>query len=106
VRQLLSRWGLAGDPWERGGPGRLRRRHEWWAHELVESLGVPISTLCQWCRKGWVHARRVCGPGPGRWLIWADADERRRLRRLRAVSHRGGHPYPVELTTPKPRPQR
>jgi recombinase-like zinc beta ribbon protein/recombinase len=106
IRQLLSRWELSSLPRKQSAPERLRAKHEWWANELVERLGMPLSTLCAWCRKGWVHARRVSWPGPGRWLIWADAAELRRLRRLKAVSHRGGHPYPTELTTPKPRPRR
>jgi len=42
-----------------------------------------------------------------RWLVWADAEELSRLRRLRDCPlGMGGTPrYPPELTTPKPRPK-
>lgn len=103
VRRCLSEWGLSGPAWKDEARERLRGADEWWVDELVGELGVPLATLCQWCRKGWVHARKVSWPG-GRWLIWADADDLRRLRRLKRISRRGGPDYPAELITPKPRP--
>jgi DNA invertase Pin-like site-specific DNA recombinase len=106
VRQLLCRWKLSGMKWKREVPERLRGRDEWWAHELVEQLGIALSTLCKWCRDGWVHARRVAWPcaGGGRWLVWADAEELERLRRLNACHGPGRqYPFPEELKTPKKR---
>ena len=60
-------------------------------------------------RRGWVHARRLTGPCSW-WVVWADAEERDRLRRLYAYG-RGcpgphGSRYPKELRTPKPRKTR
>jgi hypothetical protein len=51
------------------------------------------------------HWRR--SPLRGYYIIWADADERNRLRKLQAYfhAHSGLNTalYPKELTTPKPR---
>jgi DNA invertase Pin-like site-specific DNA recombinase len=106
VRQLLCRWGLSGLKWKRNVPEILRGADEWWAQELVEKLGTPLSTVCKWCREGWVHARRIAWSCPrgGKWLIWADAEELDRLTRLHACHGPGRrYPFPKELTTPKER---
>ena len=77
--------------------------NEWWMEDLTQELGIPKPTRDRWCRKGWMHARKVSIAGR-RWVIWADADELQRLRRLRACRRRGPPvPYPVQLTTPKKR---
>lgn len=107
VRQLLCRWELSGLNWKRSAPERLRQADEWWAPELVEKLGISHSTLCKWCKLGYVHARQVAWPCTAgkRWLIWADADELDRLSRLNACHGPGRrYPFPEELRTPKPRP--
>jgi DNA invertase Pin-like site-specific DNA recombinase len=106
VRQLLCRWELSGLKWKRSVPESLRRADEWWPQELMDKLGISLSTLCRWCREGWVHARRIAWPcsGGGRWLIWADADELDRLNRLNACHGTGRrYPFPEELRTPKER---
>jgi hypothetical protein len=107
VRQLLCRWELSGLDWKRGVPEHLRQADEWWPQELVGKLGISLSTLCKWCREGYVHARRIAWPcsGGGRWLIWADAEELERLSRLNACHGPGRrYPFPEELRTPKTRP--
>jgi len=55
-----------------------------------------------WVEKGYVHVRRV---GSKRHLvIWADAEQRERLGRLRDYLCPGRlNHYPVELTRPKTR---
>ena len=77
--------------------------HEWWLTDLARELEMPIPTVHSWLRRGWITARKLAGAG-GRWILWADADELDRLRRLRA-SPRGwaDQPYPPDLTTPKAR---
>ena len=57
----------------------------------------------EWVKRGSVHARRV---GSRKHLvIWADAEERERLCRLRDAFRPGQtNRYPVELTRPKARP--
>ncbi len=63
---------------------------------------MPIATLHRWQRVGWVSSRKVTAAG-GRWAIYADDDELLRLRRLRDSRRGWPQPYPIELTTPKPK---
>ena len=76
---------------------------EWWFRDLAQELGITMSRLRHWLKKGYVHSRKV-GRG-GHFVVWADADEVARLRRLRDFvlsSSRSG--FPAELTCPKNRP--
>ena len=57
--------------------------------------------LADWARRGWLHSRRT--PAQRLWVLWADKQEVKRLRKLAALSHRGVVEYPPELTTPKKR---
>lgn len=55
--------------------------NEWWFSDLVRHLQIPKSTLYNWIRRGYVHARKLPGiQGP--WIIWAAPDELERLRCL------------------------
>jgi DNA invertase Pin-like site-specific DNA recombinase len=102
VQQLLHRFGRIGICNRK--PCALPDEDEWWIPNLSVELGIPQSTIHSWICRGWLRARRVPG-GRGRWICWADADERQRLRRLYACPRgRDIHqPYPQELTTPKDR---
>jgi DNA invertase Pin-like site-specific DNA recombinase len=99
VRTLLSRRGMSrsqGDeePEDTEVPGA----DQWSMSRLVEALGIPLTTLCHWCRRGWLHAVKT---QTGRWKVWGNLEELARLRRLR--DYRRAHPsqrYPAELTTP------
>lgn len=71
---------------------------EWWIRDLADQLTIPTSTIRQWRKAGWIHARK----DNRRWVLWADAEEQDRLRRLRARRRGWPEPYPQELTTPKP----
>jgi hypothetical protein len=75
---------------------------EWWLSDLAAKLQMPSATLHRWRRVGWVTSRKVFTTG--RWALFADNSELRRLQRLR--THRRGwpDPYPAELTTPKSNP--
>jgi DNA invertase Pin-like site-specific DNA recombinase len=80
VRQLLSRRGLTG-----GAVGREQLdRGEWWLPDLAQKLAIPYDRLRDWALHGKVRARRVQPGGP--WIVWADSQERRRLRKLMANS--------------------
>src|SRR4051812_17229971 len=85
---------------------RLLRPDEWALSQLTKKLKVKLSTLLRWCRVGWVQTRKLPGAA-NRWLVWADAEELDRLRRLRDCPCDMSSPqrYPLELITPKPRPQ-
>ena len=98
VRQLLSRRGLANEKTytEQLGP------HEWWLPKLAEAIPVSAGKLADWVRRGWLHSRKT--PNRCLWVLWADKQELKRLRKLAALSHRGVVKYPTELTTPKERP--
>jgi len=98
VWQLLSRFRLTKkfDPIEPGP-------QEWRLAALAERLGVQELRLRRWARNGWVHAR-LASPGK-QWIVWADADELQRLVHLKACCKPGVCRYPVELTTPKPKPK-
>ena len=78
VRQLLCRRGLTG-----GAVGREQLASgEWWLPDLSEKLGITYDRLRDWALHGKVRARRVQPGGP--WVVWADSQELRRLRRLMA----------------------
>jgi DNA invertase Pin-like site-specific DNA recombinase len=71
----------------------------WKLGALARHLGVKPETLNTWRRRGWVHADRQ-----GRhWLLWADADELLRLKRLAAHDRPALKRIPAHLTTPKQR---
>jgi DNA invertase Pin-like site-specific DNA recombinase len=99
VRRLCRTLGLAGRPI---GPENdpCPVQGEWWLPDLAVELGVPRSVLYRWQRTGYVRARQRAGDQT-QWIVWADAAELRRLRKLRAYerAHRG-EPAPAELTTP------
>jgi hypothetical protein len=100
VRSLLSREGLSrsrpGLPFPEG-----RGRDEWWVSDLARELDMSPTGLHGWIQRGWVQARQL-GVGARCWIIWADAEEMARLRRLQAQRQA---PFPPELTTPKVRPE-
>jgi hypothetical protein len=99
VRQLLSRWQLSGGRHEAVSLGP----EEWWLSDLARRVKVSPATVGRWIARRWVHCRR--SPQHGYHLLWADADELERLRRLR--DHGRTYPKipsPPELTTPKRRP--
>jgi hypothetical protein len=62
---------------------------------------VSAGKLAGWARRGWLRSRKT--PGQCLWVLRADRQELRRLRKLAALSHRGVVDYPSELTTPKVR---
>jgi hypothetical protein len=59
---------------------------------------MEAATLRLWIRRGWMQARKVAVEA--RWIIWADAGELERLRRLRARSNEPGTAYPAALLKP------
>jgi DNA invertase Pin-like site-specific DNA recombinase len=100
VYQLLRRRGLIGN--ERLQDS-LRGANEWWLIDLAREVGVPADKLRDWARRGWVHSRQT--PVQKYWILWADRDEVKRLKRLLARSQRGINAYETSLTKPKPKPR-
>jgi hypothetical protein len=74
--------------------------------DLLRELEMGGHHLRNWMKRGYVHWRR--SPLRAYYIIWADADELKRLRKLKAFFHAhlslNNASYPKELTTPKPRP--
>jgi hypothetical protein len=104
VARLLGSRGLHGPRPRAMADSQLLEEHEAWLTDLARELNIPVATLHKWQRLGWVLSRKVPVAG-GRWALWADADERARLGRLRTFRRRWPNPrYPADLTTPKPRP--
>ena len=99
MRNGLKRRGLIGN--ERSHD-ELLGRHEWWLTDLARALQMSHLKLRDWADRGWVHSRKT--PVQGRWILWADPAEVKRLGRLLAESRRGVNAYASELRTPKKRP--
>jgi DNA invertase Pin-like site-specific DNA recombinase len=92
------------------GKGGCRRRQlskalkndEWLLRDLANHLRMPVVTLHKWITAGWVRARKLEIPG-GLWAVWASANERKRLARLREHQTTNiNQPIPEELKTPEP----
>jgi hypothetical protein len=94
VQKLIARFGLVNAKAADGEPGP----NEWWLTDLSRALDVNEGKLRSWAVRGWLYARRT--PKLGRWIVWADGPERRRLTRLKEHSRRGVT-HPPELITPK-----
>lgn len=75
-------------------------KDQWLGADLADRMRVPASTLNTWRRRGWVHARRL----GGRWIYWAPATEKRRLKKLCAHPRQPLVAIPKELTTPTGEP--
>jgi hypothetical protein len=98
ARGLVYRLGLS----PRRRPAELLSVDEWWGRDLADEIGVTYHRLKEWVTKGYVHVRRV--GDRGNLVIWADAEERVRLCRLRDHRRPGNSKYfPAELTRLKDR---
>lgn len=101
VQQLLARRGRSGPRPVALSGDDPRGADEWWLGDLSRELGMPLPTVHGWIRRGWIRGRKLPGVG-GRWILWADAEELDRLRRLRAYRRTWpDETYPAELTTPR-----
>jgi hypothetical protein len=103
VGRLLAHRGRTGPrPRVVEQPGVLAA-HEWLLADLARELTMPQATLHRWIRVGWVQARKLPTPG-GHWVIWADADELDRMRRIRTCPRgRSDEPMFAQLTKPRAR---
>jgi hypothetical protein len=105
VRQLLARFGRTGVPAGVRDANDLPGPGEWWLPALAAELGVKPIVVHRWRWSGWLYARQLRGEN-GRWIVWADAAEVGRLRRLRAfeIEHHGRRTPPSDLTGRPSRP--
>lgn len=77
------------------------RPNEWFLTPLAEKLKMSRVTLWDWARKRWVHSRRTKVQKVV--IVWADADEIRRLKKLLKGKSHGILGYSADLITPKKR---
>ena len=71
---------------------------------LAKRLGAKRETVRRWMRVGWLNVRK---DDDGHYIIWADADELRRLRELRRLPRTWANKERLaELQKPKRRPAR
>jgi len=105
VRQLLVRFGRTGIPAGARDANDLPGPDEWWLPALGAEIGVKPIVVHRWRWSGWLLARQLRGEN-GRWIVWADAAEVGRLRRLRAfeIEHHGRRMPPSDLTSQPSRP--
>ena len=105
VRQLLARFGQTGIPPGVRDVNDLPGQGEWWLPALAAELGAQAIVVHRWRWSGWLHARQLRGKN-GRWIVWADAAEIMRLRRLLAfeVEHHGRRTPPPDLADRPRRP--
>ena len=97
IGDLIRRLGLAGELFRED----LLGRSEWWIADLARELGVIAVKIHYWVKQGWIHHRRT--PSGKHWIVWADQDELRRLRKLagkKASWFAAKHP---DLVIPKKR---
>ena len=75
IRQLQVRHGLTEAKLlaDRLGP------QEWWLPDLARELAMSPLKLRDWAVRGWLHGRQL--PSRGRWVVWADRDEVKRVAR-------------------------
>jgi hypothetical protein len=79
-------------------------RHEWLVKDLAAKVPVSPTNVYRWLKLGWLNYRHLAG-SPRTVVCWADADEIKRLRKLRYARRGWWEPPPSnELTTRKPRP--
>ncbi len=98
VGDLIRRLNLRGELFRDGMLGK----DEWWIPDLAQKLGVIQQKVHYWAKQGWGHSRRT--PTGKHWIVWADRDELRRLRKLKKLH--GSYiakKHPV-LVMPKERP--
>ncbi len=94
---ILQRLGLANE---------LRRSdvlgpNEWWIRDLAVKLESPVPKVYYWAKQGWVHSRKT--PSGRHWIVWADADELKRLLRLKAERNSFTAQRNPKLVTPQAR---
>jgi len=82
VRKLLVRMGLSCVQRSSEACKPKLKKNEWWIPDLADKLGIPQVTLTHWIYREWVTARQLDGR-QGRWIVWADDKEIKRLEQLR-----------------------
>ena len=100
VGTLLRGLGLVGELFR----DDLLAKDEWWIPELARQLGVIPQKIHYWVKRGWIQARRA--PSGKHWIVWADKEEKRRLKGLAKYKSSWVAARNPDLVTPMKRPKR
>jgi len=97
VGDLIRRLGLKGELFR----DQTLLENEWWIPDLARKIGVIQQRVHYWAKQGWIHNRKTA---TGKhWIVWADKDEMKRLRKLRKTSNSHTAKNNPELVIPKAR---
>ena len=99
IGTLIRQLGLNGELFR-----DLPLEDEWWIPDLASKLGVVQQRVHYWAKQGWIHFRKT--PTGKHWIVWADKDEIRRLKKLCKTSNSYTAKNNPELVTPKAKPNR
>jgi DNA invertase Pin-like site-specific DNA recombinase len=96
LARVIQRLGLVSEMNRTG----VLQLDEWRVRDLAKELAVIPQKIYYWAKQGWVHSRRTPS---GHWIVWADRDELKRLRKLKTQRSSWTVARVPELTAPKPR---
>ena len=97
VGQFIRGLGLKGELFQE----KTLLENEWWIPDLATKLDVIQQRVHYWAKQGWVHYRKT--NSDKHWIVWADKDEIKRLRKLSKTSNSYTAKNNPELVTPKAR---
>jgi hypothetical protein len=91
----MERLGLVGERYR----SDLLGPSEWWIRDLATKLEVRPCKVHYWATQGWIHSRKT--PSGKHWIVWADADELKRLEKLKGQHNSYTAKRNPKLVTPK-----
>lgn len=97
VGQFIRGLGLKGELFQE----KTLLENEWWIPDLATKLGVIHQRVHYWAKQGWVHYRKT--NSDKHWIVWADKDEIRRLKKLSKTSNSYTAKNNPDLVIPKAR---
>lgn len=97
VGDLIRRLGLKGELFR----DKTLDENEWWIPDLATKIGVHQQRVHYWAKQGWVHFRKT--NSNKHWIVWADKDEIKRLKKLSKTSNSYTAKNNPDLVIPKAR---
>ena len=97
LASLMQRLGLLGELHRND----LLGPDEWWIRDLAAQLDAPVHKVHYWTTQGWIHSRKTASGK--HWIVWADDEELKRLRKLKLERHSYTAQRNPKLVTPKAR---
>lgn len=97
VAPIMERLGWVGERYR----DDLLGSNEWWIRDLAATLKVPPRKVHYWATQGWIHSRKT--PSGQHWIVWADAEELKRLEKLKLQCRSHTARRNPKLVTPKAR---